>query len=162
MDTVSHISSLDPGACSTDLAGILEGSRICTLEGILPVEYLQPGDRIVTRSGARRVAAVSVLRRRVHDLVRIRASVLGHDRPEEDLLVAPGQPVLVRDWRARILYGQEVAAIPAARLEDGEFVVRETHGNVRLYTLRFDTDEVIYAEGLELACPALVSEETGA
>ncbi len=51
-----------------------------------------------------------------------------------------------------------MAAIPAARLADGEFVCVERHLNVRLFALRFDEDEVIYAEGLELACPAFLPE----
>jgi hypothetical protein len=158
MDTASRFSGLLDEEASPALAGVLSGTRIRTLDGILPVDVLQPGDRIVTRAGARRLASVSVLRRRVMDLVRIRSSVLGLDHPEEDLLLAPGQCVVVRDWRAHILYGREAAVIPAARLEDGEFVLRETHGEVRLFTLRFAEDEVIYAEGLELACPALAPE----
>lgn len=158
MGTASHIFGIDGGKVDTTLTGVLECTRICTLDGIMPVDYLQPGDRIVTRAGTRKLLAVSVLRRRVLDLIRIRGSVLGHGRPDADLLLAPGQCVMIRDWRARALYGRDVAAIPAARLEDGEFVLRETHGEVRLFTLRFAEDEVIYAEGLELACPAVSHE----
>ncbi|MFN3280301.1 MAG: Hint domain-containing protein [Tabrizicola sp.] len=129
-----------------------------TLDGLIPVEFLAPGDRIVTRAGARRLASVSVVARKQANLVRIKASTMGHDRPDQDLLLSPGQPVLIRDWRAKALYGVPVAAIPAARLADGEFVCLETHCNARLFTLRFDEDEVIYAEGLELACPAFLPE----
>jgi hypothetical protein len=138
--------------------GMIAGTLVRTLDGILPVDFLTPGDRIVTRSGARRVTSVSVVARRQVDLVRFKASTMGHDRPEQDLLLSPGQPVIIRDWRAQALYGVPVAAIPAARLADGEFVCLETHHNVRLFTLRFDDDEVIYAEGLELACPAFLPE----
>jgi hypothetical protein len=159
METASQLTGIAAADASASLTGVLEGTRICTLDGILPVEYLQPGDRIVARAGLRKLLAVSVLRRRSLDLIRIRASVLGPDRPDEDLLLAPGQCVMIRDWRARILHGREVAAIPAARLEDGEFVIREAHGDVRLFTLRFAEDEVIYAEGLQLACPAFAHEE---
>jgi hypothetical protein len=137
---------------------MLAGTMVRTLDGILPVEYLTPGDRIVTRNGARRLTSVSVQARKMVDLVRIRASTLGHDRPEQDLLVSPGQPLLIRDWRAKAIFGVAVAAIPASRLADGEFVCLETHRQVRLFTLRFDDDEVIYAEGLELACPAFLPE----
>jgi hypothetical protein len=139
---------------STDVTGILAGSHVRTLDGVLPVDFLAPGDRVVTRSGARRLASVSVLRRRALDLVCIRAATLGHDRPERDLWLAPDQRVLVRDWRARALYGAEVAAIPASRLADGEFILARTRKAVRLFTLRFDEDEVIWAEGVELACAA--------
>ncbi|WP_374369719.1 Hint domain-containing protein [Tabrizicola sp.] len=140
------------------MPGMLAGTMVRTLEGVLPVEYLTPGDRIVTRAGMRRLASVSVVSRKMVDLVRIRASTVGHDRPDQDLLLSPGQPVVIRDWRAQALYGVTAAAIPAARLADGEFVCLETHRQVRLFTLRFDDEEVIYAEGLELACPAFLPE----
>ena len=149
-----HQPATDGGTLQPVVSGMLAGSRIRTLEGVLPVEYLEPGDRIVTRSGARRLTGVSVQVRADADVIRIRASTLGHDRPDQDLLVLPGQPIVIRDWRARTLYGAAVAAIPAARLVDGEFIRRETLPEARLFTLKFDEDEVIYAEGLEIACPA--------
>jgi hypothetical protein len=143
----------DHGALRSQRSGMLAGTRIRTLEGTLPVEYLEPGDRIVTRSGARRLVGVSVIVLADADLIRIRASSLGHDRPDQDLLVLPGQPIVIRDWRARALYGVAVAAIPAERLVDREFIQRETLPEARLFTLQFEGDEVIYAEGLEIACP---------
>lgn len=155
MDTLSRLKTLAAGRDAEDATGVVSGTRIRTQEGILPVEYLQPGDRIITRSGARRLASMSVQLRRGLELVRVRASTVGHDRPEADLLVAPGQGLVIRDWRARALYGQEVAAIPAARLVDGEFILRERLAAVRLFSLRFDADEVVWAEGLEIDCPAV-------
>jgi hypothetical protein len=141
-----------------EVLGLLAGTQIRTLDGLLPVEFLEPGDRIVTRAGSRRLVAVSVVQRRMARVVRIRATTLGHDRPEQDLLLAPGQPVMIRDWRARALYGVEAAAIPAVRLADGEFIVTEILRQVQIFTLRFAEDEVIYAEGLEIACPAVTAE----
>jgi Hint domain len=140
--------------------GLLAGTQVRTQHGVLPVEYLEPGDRIVTRAGARRLLGVSVQQRRMAAVVRVRATTLGHDRPEQDLLLAPGQPVMIRDWRARALYGVDAAAIPAARLADGEFIVTEVLRQVRLFTLLFAEDEVIYAEGLEIACPAAEADVT--
>lgn len=137
---------------------MLAGTLVRTLDGLIPVEFLTPGDRIVTRAGARRLTSVSVVVRKQVNLVRVKASTMGHDRPDQDLLLSPGQPVLIRDWRAQALYGVPVAAIPVSRLADGEFVCVESHRNARLFTLRFDEDEVIYAEGLELACPAFLPE----
>lgn len=158
MDFDAPFSRSAGGAGTEAQAGVAAGTMVRTLEGLLPVEYLTPGDRIVTRGGARRLVSVSVQARKMVDLVRIRASTLGHDRPEQDLLVSAGQPMLIRDWRAKAIFGAPVAVVPAARLADGEFVCLETHRHVRLFTLRFDEDEVIYAEGLELACPAFLPE----
>ncbi len=158
MDSEAPFSRSAGGTGIDPQPGILAGTMVRTLDGVLPVEYLTPGDRIVTRNGARRLTSLSVQARKMVDLVRIRASTLGHDRPEQDLLVSPGQAILIRDWRAKAIFGTPAAAIPAARLADGEFVCLETHRQVRLFTLRFDEDEVIYAEGLELACPAFLPE----
>ncbi len=155
MDTIKGFLGSEDQTGALVLGGMVAGTRIRTLEGLLPVEYLEPGDRIVTRSGARRLLAVSVVVRRAQDVVRIRAATLGHDRPESDLRVGPAQGVVVRDWRAQALYGSDMAAIPAARLADGEFVVRERQTVVRLFTLRFAEDEIIWGDGLELACPAM-------
>ncbi len=158
MDAEAPFSRSAGGAGLPPTAGMLAGTMVRTLEGVLPVDYLTPGDRIVTRSGARRLSSVSaVMRKQIH-LVRIRASTMGHDRPDQDLLLSPGQPVVIRDWRAQALYGVSAAAIPASRLADGEFIRVEVHRNARLFTLRFEDEEVIYAEGLELACPAFLPE----
>jgi Hint domain len=158
MDANAPFSRSAGGAGAPPATGILAGTMVRTLDGILPVEFLEPGDRIVTRSGARRLASLSVATRRQIELVRIRASAMGHDRPDQDLLLSPGQPVVIRDWRAKVLYGTAIAAIPVARLADGEFVVVETHHDATLFTLRFEDDEVIYAEGMELACAAVERE----
>jgi hypothetical protein len=157
MDASKRISEREGLAGLLPVTGMAAGTKVRTLDGVLPVEYLQPGDRIVTRSGARRLVAVSVRQSRALDVVRVKAGTLGFDRPDADLVLGPSQPVIVRDWRARILYGAEVAAVACARLADGEFVQRETRA-VRLFTLRFEEDEVIWAEGMELACPAVAAK----
>ena len=158
MDADAPFSRSAGGAETPAGAGMMAGTMVRTLDGVLPVEYLTPGDRLVTRAGMRRVASISVVSRKMIDLVRIRASTMGHDRPDQDLLVSPAQPIVIRDWRAQVLFGVSAAAVPASRLADGEFVCLESHRNVRLFTLRFEEDEVIYAEGLELSCPAFLPE----
>lgn len=147
-----HKPSLDDTTVSALPSGLLMGSRIRTPDGALPVEFLEPGDRVVTRSGVRRLVGLTILVLAETRIVRIRASSLGHDRPDQDLLLAPEQSVLIRDWRAQVLYDAPVAAIPACRLVDGEFILTETQAEVRLFQLHFEEDEVVYAEGLEIAC----------
>lgn len=143
---------------SAPLQGITAGTTVLTLEGELPVQFLSTGDRIITRSGAKVLKDVEVAVVRDAAMVRISASALGHDRPEEDMFVAPAQPILVRDWRAKALYGKEAAMVEAQRLADGEYIRKELVAEVRLFTLRFEREEVVYAGGLELACaPAMVA-----
>ena len=110
--------------------------------------------RIITRSGAKVLKSVEVSVLRDADMIRVSASALGHDRPEADCFIAPGQKIMLRDWRAKALYGQDVAMIEAQRLCDGDYIRPETVTEIRVFTLKFDCDEVIYAGGLELACEA--------
>ncbi|GAB1363724.1 hypothetical protein MASR1M32_29600 [Rhodobacter sp.] len=140
------------------VAGITAGTMVLTLDGGLPVQFLAPGDRVVTRSGARVLKDVTVSVLRDATMVRISASALGHDRPDADLFVAPNQQILVRDWRAKALYGSDAAMVEAQRLADGEYIRKETVAEVRLFTLTFEREEVVFAGGLELACaPAMVT-----
>ncbi len=134
-----------------EMTGFADGTLVLTLDGALPVEFLNPGDRIITRDGARTLRAVSVVVVS-GDVIRIGARTLGHDRPEDEIVVGTGQGILVRDWRAKAMYGAAQAMVPAARMADGEMIRRETVDGLRLFTLGFDAPVVIYAGGLELAC----------
>ena len=134
--------------------GLAEGTNVLTLDGALPVEYLTPGDRILTRSGVRRLKAVEMSRVTHARMVRISADVLGSGKPEAEVLVVASQPILIRDWRAKALYGADQALVPAARLADGEYIRAEILREVRVFTLKLDSAAVIYAGGLELACEA--------
>ena len=138
-------------------AGIVLGTPVLTLDGDLPVEYISPGDRVVTRNGMRKVVQVEVTRVQNARVVAINRDSLGVGRPVEDMRISPNQMVLIRDWRAKALYGKTEAMIPASRLCDGEFIRPEVMTEARFITLRFEGPEVIYAGGMELACaPATV------
>ena len=132
--------------------GLAIGTSVLSLDGMLPVEYLHPGDSVITRTGARKLVAIEISVVQNARVIRISAGVLGKDRPADDMIVTPNQPILIRDWRAQALTGAKVALIPAARLVDGEYIRAEVLPELRLYTLRFDEDVVIYAGDLELVC----------
>lgn len=132
--------------------GLAIGTPVLSLDGMMPVEYLHPGDRVITRTGARKLMAIEVTLVQNARVVRISQGVLGKDRPAEAMIVTPDQPILIRDWRAQALTGSPVALISAARLVDGEYIRAEVVAELRLYTLRFEEDVVIYAGDLELVC----------
>ncbi len=134
------------------VTGLALGTRVMTLQGALPVEFLSPGDRVITRGGARVLRAVEVSVLRDVAVVEVAPGALGHDRPEGRLCLPAGQPVLVRDWRAQALYGAAEATVPVARRADGEFLRETRVEELRLFRLRFDAPEIVYADGVELAC----------
>lgn len=126
------------------------GTLVMTLDGAIPVEYLNPGDRIVTRTGARALRRVSARTVSQCDMIRVRSDQ-HPTRPTADLLLSPDQHILVRDWRARALTGMDQAMISADKLVDGEFIQRETVAAQNLVMLEFDAPVIFYAGSLELA-----------
>lgn len=139
------------------LQAVLVGTPVLTLDGELPVEFLQPGDRVLTRAGMRRLKQVEVSVVTNARVVRIAHGTLGVDRPAEDVTVSAGQEILVRDWRAKAMFGANVAMIPAMKLADGEYIRCLTLPEARFFSLSFEGEVVIYAGGLELSCQALVA-----
>ena len=138
--------------------GIAAGTSVMTMDGAIPVEFLSPGDRVITRSGLRILRAVEV-RTMSGTAVRVGPDVLGVGRPECAVTLAAGQKLRISDWRAPTIFGTPVAYVPADRLVDGEHVARTAARKLRLFTLRFDAEEVIYAGGLELVSGAAVTVE---
>jgi len=83
-----------------------------------------------------------------------KAGSLGHTRPQEDMLVGPDTLVHIRDWRAKALFGADVATVKAKRLIDGEFVCEAESATMTVYELVFDRQHILYADGLEVASTA--------
>lgn len=133
------------------IGGLLASSMIMTALGERLVETLMPGDRIITRDRGMAVLEDVRLRDAKTTLIKFAARSLGHNRPEHDTLLPPGQRVLIRDWRAKAVFGSGRALVPAERLVDGEFVTREPESNIKAYDLLFDDPHILYVDGLEVA-----------
>ncbi|WP_375690987.1 Hint domain-containing protein [Pseudooceanicola sp. LIPI14-2-Ac024] len=140
------------------VAGIVAGSPVLTLDGELPVEFLTPGDRVITRTGGMAVLREVRVRHLRSRAVQVAAGSIGHDRPEADLVLPAEQKVLVRDWRARAIFGQPEALVEVARLADGQFVRGIGELEMTLFELVFDRPHVIYVGGMELAAGTQVQE----
>ncbi len=153
--TVGRVGGQEATDTPYDSAGLQADSYILTLEGEKPVSDVCAGDRVITRdSGVARVKSV-----RSHKItiqaIRITAGSLGHTRPERDVLLPAGQPVLIRDWRAKAMFSSVGAAmVEAHKLVDGEFITHEGTCEMTLYELDFDHPHILYVDGLEMASDA--------
>jgi len=135
--------------------GLLAGTHILTLNGEVAIEHLTPGASVITRSGMRKVAGISRILAQQFQVVHITQGVLGNGRPHIDVKVAPQQPILLRDWRAKALFDTEAALVAAERLIDGSFIRSEVLAEACLYSLQFEQPEIIYVGALEMSCPAI-------
>jgi len=150
------VADAQAAASTSDCGGLAEGTRVLTLRGEQPVQDLRPGDRIITRdAGAQVLRRVSIRDLSGAAMTRLSPDSLGVGRPGADILLAPGQRILLRDWRAKALYGQAQAMVPVSRLIDGQYIAEVKVTRLRVFELEFDRQHVIYAEGLELASATL-------
>jgi hypothetical protein len=149
------VSLQDSKAQHATPRGIAAGTTVLTLDGELPVEFLSPGDRVITRDSGMAVLRDIRVRRVRCRAVAISAGSLGHTRPDEDMILPAAQRILVRDWRAEALFGATQALVPVARLADGQYIRDLGETEMVLHELLFDDVHVIYAGGMELDAPAV-------
>lgn len=130
--------------------GLRAGTTVLTQDGALPVEYLTEGDRVISRD--RGLVTVRAISRRmtVCPAVQVRADAPGGLGAQDDVILPAGQRILLRDWRARAMYGTQQKVVPISALIDGETVRDLGLKRLRLFTLDFDHEHVVYAGGLEL------------
>lgn len=148
---------LDPGSVALrEPAGLVTsalvpGSIVLTLDGALPVEALFAGDKVITRdAGAQALLEVRRFRTpKDMQFVSITRDALG-GKPERDLILPAEQRMLIRDWRAKALFGTPAARVPLSRLADGEHIRKGAPAPASLISLHFAHSHIIYADGLEL------------
>ncbi len=104
------------------------------------MEFLEPGDRIVTYDrGAVRLARVIQRIVAANTMVQVRPPVLDPAAGARDFLVSARQKILLTDWRAMALLGKRAGLVEAGRLVDGTYMTRLTGtAPTRLFQLVFD------------------------
>jgi len=132
------------------VAGIPLGTEIATADGLLPIEHLTLGDRVVTRESGMQVLTWVGFRYVMCNAVRLAPHALGQGRPDERMLLPAGQRLLIRDWRAKALYDSSTAGVRARRLADGQYVRDVGARNMRLFYLGFEKTCTVYAGGFEM------------
>lgn len=132
--------------------GLVAGSVVWTSDGAIAVEYLAPGDRVVTRNAG--LVAVTALHIVQYggDFIQIAAQSLGKNRPDTDTILPATQTVLVRGRIAQHITGQDTALVAAERLGRIPGVTRHDRIEMTLVQLVFDRPQLVYADGLETLC----------
>ena len=136
------------------------GTLILTPEGEIRVETLVAGDRVVTRDHGVQVirwigsttlpAAYAAANQRTRPIL-IRKDALGPDQPQRDMRVSRQHRILVRDWRAEMLFGDpDGVLVPAFSLCNDSTIVEDRPTEDVIYIhMAFDQHEVVYADGIE-------------
>lgn len=132
------------------LAGLMGGTRVLTVKGYVPIEELQAGDRIITRNGMRSLMALHVEEHAIRP-IHVGQGTLGFNRPTETIMMAPDQEVMVRDWRAEMLFGRDMVIVNINTIVDGKYIAQdETLATHKVFQLHFADEEIFYADGVEI------------
>lgn len=154
------LTSLSPVANADTcprLDGFAQGTLIATSDGEIPIEYLNPGDRIVSGDNeCVELKSITCIEGHEIELVSIarRAEISGVNSPSRKLLMTPLQCVQLRDWRAAILGGGEPLPTPVTSLIDDSQIRAETRVKARIFRLEFENDTSFYANDVEVFATA--------
>lgn len=125
------------------------GTPILTPDGEVPVECLVPGDEVVTLDrGAKQLIWVgqrTVSGRGRHAPIRFAPGAIGNSVALE---VSPQHRLLVRGWRAELLFGEPEVLVAACHLVDGDRISRSPRDSVTYVHLLFDRHEIVEAAGV--------------
>ena len=126
------------------------GTLIATPYGLRKIEDLSVGDAVVTQdNGVQNIGWVG------------KSTVPGRDKfapvsfaqsmwsgALDGLTVSPQHRMLIKGYRAELLFGQSEVLVPALHLIDGKDVVRCEQEEVTYVHIMFEQHEIIYANGI--------------
>ena len=126
--------------------------------GPLAIERLDAGDEVLTRDGGiqliekvayHRLSGLELLLNPNLRPVRIQAGALPGGLPSTELIVAQQHRLLLNDWRATYLFGEEEILVPAKSLLNGRNVTIECpETGIDYFQIALVRQDLISANGL--------------
>lgn len=155
---VAENNSSAPQIKADDVICFTRGTRIATPNGPVAVEDLRPGHFVSTRDdgqqevlwiGKRHISGARLYVMPHLRPVRLRAGALESGQPDQDLLVSPQHRMLVRNDKARALFGSKEVLIGAEDLIDNRAVFADyTVKSVDYFHLLLPRHAVLWANGV--------------
>lgn len=134
------------------------GTLIDTPHGPQPIERLEAGDEVLTRDGGiqlidrtnlMRISGLELFLKPHLRPVCIQAGALVWGLPGKDLMVTQRHRLLLNDWRAGYLFGEDEILVPSKSLLNGRNVTIECpETGIDYFQIGLDQQELISANGL--------------
>lgn len=136
---------------------LCRNTLVDTPDGPRKVQDLRIGDMVSTADGdpvalqwvgRRKISSYELAMRPELRPIRISKNALEHGVPSRDLFVSPNHNVLIRDWRAQLLFSEAEVLVPAKALVNGSSIVSDmTVQNTEYFHLLFESHQIIWTEG---------------
>ncbi len=137
----------------------VRGTRIRTPRGDVPVETLSPDDEVCCGDGVNRPVrwigsrVVSPETLKANNSLRpvvFQRGALADGVPSRTLRLSPQHRVLLRDWRAELLFGENEVLVPAISLQNDKDIVRDhSCEEVEYFHILLDGHHTVFADGVE-------------
>ncbi|TWI38107.1 Hint domain-containing protein [Paracoccus sulfuroxidans] len=135
------------------------GTLIETEQGLVPVEELAAGMKVMTRdrglqtlrwTGSRQLSSANLATMPEMHPIRVRAGALGKGLPRRDLIVSPQHRILIRSNIAQKMFGTNEVLVAAKQLLqiEGIDIARDLE-TVEYFHFLFDQHEIVLSEGAE-------------
>ena len=126
------------------------GTMIATHAGLRKIEDLKVGDPVMTQdNGIQKIGWIgktTVSAQKNFAPVHFAKSVF--PGATDDLIVSPQHRMLVKGYRAELLFGQSEVLMPAIHMIDGKDVTRLYQEDVTYIHIMFEQHEIIFANGI--------------
>ena len=123
------------------------GTKIRTDHGEVPIEQLEVGDMVQTVDNGfepiRWIGSKTVSGIGRHAPISFQKGTLGNKR---ELRLSPQHRVLLRDWRAELMFGYSEVLVPAKSLVNEVTIRRIVGGSVEYFHLLLDSHNLVFAE----------------
>ena len=130
--------------------GFPAGTRLQCCDGMIPVEFLDVGDRVISRDvGTVWIEQISPIVVDTH-FIRFQSHALHEKSPVVEVLLPHDQLVLVRNWRAREIFWADRALVEAKDLVDHLLVEMTEKRKDVVFQITFSAPHIVYLEGIEV------------
>ncbi|MFU8865141.1 MAG: Hint domain-containing protein [Rhodobacterales bacterium] len=158
LDNGAAINPTDLTFDNTNVLCFASGTGIKTIDGVVNIEDLQVGSRVLTMDtgfqpirwiGSRHLTAADLAANPKLRPIRIAAGALGPNAPETDLVVSPQHRILVRSNVAERMFGETEVLVPAKLLLEypGVSVDMDCEG-VTYWHFLFDSHQIVFSDGM--------------
>tara|TARA_B110000977_G_scaffold111358_1_gene144465 strand:- start:620 stop:2440 length:1821 start_codon:yes stop_codon:yes gene_type:complete len=165
--TINITNPIDVGGDISGTVQLLDGT-VVNFNNIENIICLFPGTLVATHSGLRKIEDLKVsdpVMTQDNGLQKIgwigKTTVCGDDKfapvnfaksvfpgALSDLTVSPQHRMLIKGYRAELLFGQSEVLVPALHMIGGKDVVRKPQGSVTYIHIMFEQHEIIFANGI--------------
>jgi hypothetical protein len=134
----------------TGVPCFVRGTRIATVKGLIAIEDLNVGDKVITRDDGvqeiRWIGSKTVPAKRRLAPIKISAGVLGPN--DRDLWLSPNHRVLRVGGENNLLFGTDEVFVAAKHLVGQHGITREEGVNVQYFHMMFDTHQVVLSNDI--------------